>query len=190
MAKVAMTVTLSEELRDYLKTQADAGKYPSLSAAADAAVHTLKTVERYQKENKLDHVPITAILAMMLDTVKAKISDVAPPKTPVMKILDIYRPEFWDQYLTRLDMKGHNVISDNFARAYNALTDMWDCEYVGGDQPVDSIRLNEDWRAKIPMVYDRRGLKKNLDRLLGRICLLYTSPSPRDRQKSRMPSSA
>ena len=26
--------------------------------------------------------------------------------------------------------------------------------------------------------------------LLGEICLLYTSPSPRDRQKSRMPSSA
>ena len=25
---------------------------------------------------------------------------------------------------------------------------------------------------------------------LGRTCLLYTSPSPRDRQKSRMPSSA
>ena len=24
----------------------------------------------------------------------------------------------------------------------------------------------------------------------GRLCLLYTSPSPRDRQKSRMPSSA
>ena len=27
-------------------------------------------------------------------------------------------------------------------------------------------------------------------RLLGGTCLLYTSPSPRDRQKSRMPSSA
>ena len=26
--------------------------------------------------------------------------------------------------------------------------------------------------------------------LLGILCLLYTSPSPRDRQKSRMPSSA
>ena len=26
--------------------------------------------------------------------------------------------------------------------------------------------------------------------LMARICLLYTSPSPRDRQKSRMPSSA
>ena len=30
----------------------------------------------------------------------------------------------------------------------------------------------------------------DLCRELRRICLLYTSPSPRDRQKSRMPSSA
>ena len=29
-----------------------------------------------------------------------------------------------------------------------------------------------------------------LDNALPSICLLYTSPSPRDRQKSRMPSSA
>ena len=29
-----------------------------------------------------------------------------------------------------------------------------------------------------------------LDSWIFRICLLYTSPSPRDRQKSRMPSSA
>ena len=42
--------------------------------------------------------------------------------------------------------------------------------------------------------YSRRGAE--LDYMLGddvnsvRICLLYTSPSPRDRQKSRMPSSA
>ena len=30
----------------------------------------------------------------------------------------------------------------------------------------------------------------SLDHLLVESCLLYTSPSPRDRQKSRMPSSA
>ena len=35
---------------------------------------------------------------------------------------------------------------------------------------------------------DRETLIKYIDRFL--ICLLYTSPSPRDRQKSRMPSSA
>ena len=33
-------------------------------------------------------------------------------------------------------------------------------------------------------------LLKNLAGLRGITCLLYTSPSPRDRQKSRMPSSA
>ena len=31
---------------------------------------------------------------------------------------------------------------------------------------------------------------KNRVKACGRLCLLYTSPSPRDRQKSRMPSSA
>ena len=34
-----------------------------------------------------------------------------------------------------------------------------------------------------------RRLKKNKVAMVS-ICLLYTSPSPRDRQKSRMPSSA
>ena len=34
---------------------------------------------------------------------------------------------------------------------------------------------------------EKTGLKKYMQ---GAICLLYTSPSPRDRQKSRMPSSA
>ena len=33
-------------------------------------------------------------------------------------------------------------------------------------------------------------LIRSRDRVKGYSCLLYTSPSPRDRQKSRMPSSA
>ena len=33
-------------------------------------------------------------------------------------------------------------------------------------------------------------IKGNVQKTLFYICLLYTSPSPRDRQKSRMPSSA
>ena len=32
--------------------------------------------------------------------------------------------------------------------------------------------------------------KFGVDMVFSEICLLYTSPSPRDRQKSRMPSSA
>ena len=38
------------------------------------------------------------------------------------------------------------------------------------DKPDEIFKLNQD--------------------LIGNTCLLYTSPSPRDRQKSRMPSSA
>jgi nitroreductase len=33
-------------------------------------------------------------------------------------------------------------------------------------------------------------VKSYNEKSVGQICLLYTSPSPRDRQKSRMPSSA
>ena len=33
-------------------------------------------------------------------------------------------------------------------------------------------------------------LRDNTKDFMGKSCLLYTSPSPRDRQKSRMPSSA
>ena len=32
--------------------------------------------------------------------------------------------------------------------------------------------------------------EKELQKIADKCCLLYTSPSPRDRQKSRMPSSA
>ena len=36
----------------------------------------------------------------------------------------------------------------------------------------------------------RKTLGATLDAIVEHGCLLYTSPSPRDRQKSRMPSSA
>ena len=42
----------------------------------------------------------------------------------------------------------------------------------------------------IAFVEDPDGYKVELIQLSSRACLLYTSPSPRDRQKSRMPSSA
>ena len=39
-------------------------------------------------------------------------------------------------------------------------------------------------------VRGREEEKKRKNQLMNETCLLYTSPSPRDRQKSRMPSSA
>ena len=49
-------------------------------------------------------------------------------------------------------------------------------------------------KVKNHWAYARKVLKLQGDSvvsiMLGQTCLLYTSPSPRDRQKSRMPSSA
>ena len=46
---------------------------------------------------------------------------------------------------------------------------------------------NQELHNKLEFNY---GSYNNLESLLSSTCLLYTSPSPRDRQKSRMPSSA
>ena len=50
-------------------------------------------------------------------------------------------------------------------------------------QGLEIIQINEDQGQ---FGFDR--IKELVDSY--KVCLLYTSPSPRDRQKSRMPSSA
>ena len=51
------------------------------------------------------------------------------------------------------------------------------------------ISLLEGSRHR-PTLVTMHKIAEALDLPLSEICLLYTSPSPRDRQKSRMPSSA
>ena len=57
-------------------------------------------------------------------------------------------------------------------------------------KPIHFVRLG---RKKIERLIRRIGIfriKAKSIYYLSKTCLLYTSPSPRDRQKSRMPSSA
>ena len=58
-----------------------------------------------------------------------------------------------------------------------------DAIYKAKDKGFDAVEF------QFPYQYDSREIKKALDDV-NLPCLLYTSPSPRDRQKSRMPSSA
>ena len=76
--------------------------------------------------------------------------------------------------------------------------------YIGIDSPDFNLRIEKKLRAHgiktahyvSPSVWAYRagrikGIKESVDLMLTLFpCLLYTSPSPRDRQKSRMPSSA
>ena len=54
----------------------------------------------------------------------------------------------------------------------------------------DLPRLSVDIDLTYLPVKDRAESLAEINDAMDRICLLYTSPSPRDRQKSRMPSSA
>ena len=62
---------------------------------------------------------------------------------------------------------------------------------------VDSV-ASQDWGMAYPMgsrmmtgqTNEHDALENEISDFMDKDCLLYTSPSPRDRQKSRMPSSA
>ena len=65
----------------------------------------------------------------------------------------------------------NNLQKIRTGRANPALLDTVQVEYYGSLVPLSQV-------ANVALIDSRT------------ICLLYTSPSPRDRQKSRMPSSA
>ena len=66
-----------------------------------------------------------------------------------------------------LKQKGHDV--EGYDQRISYITNLLESDGVKTCQNIDNFRYQED------VLY---------------VCLLYTSPSPRDRQKSRMPSSA
>ena len=63
---------------------------------------------------------------------------------------------------------------------------------LGGEEEIASLResIESVWRGKGPKVAE---FEKKFAEMVGAkyaLCLLYTSPSPRDKRQSRMPSSA
>ena len=71
---------------------------------------------------------------------------------------------------------------ENVLESYN-----WDIDERWDNKVLDYDKNKHNWTEYFFEAV--RELKPALPDLT-QICLLYTSPSPRDRQKSRMPSSA
>ena len=70
-------------------------------------------------------------------------------------------------------------------------TDFGDCKYDVMEVSVYDINNNLlPHKSGNNVAYIKTGDIKNYMYNVTNACLLYTSPSPRDRQKSRMPSSA
>ena len=61
-------------------------------------------------------------------------------------------------------------------------------EPIAWDSALSEAGFTDDEIASYQEVFDTVGVTDFHD--VSIVCLLYTSPSPRDRQKSRMPSSA
>ena len=77
----------------------------------------------------------------------------------------------------------------------------YDEEEDSNDAPQDTNKEDQIGGAKLNIGHEDPAVRQRLKELLKKnehlfaptdadLCLLYTSPSPRDRQKSRMPSSA
>jgi peptidoglycan/xylan/chitin deacetylase (PgdA/CDA1 family) len=62
-------------------------------------------------------------------------------------------------------------------------------EFISQNDLIDKIKNKKYSNKKYCLLTFDDGLKEQMNALY-LFCLLYTSPSPRDRQKSRMPSSA
>ena len=78
-----------------------------------------------------------------------------------------------------------------FTRSIGAETDIVSKEmYTFEDRNGDSLTLRPEGTASCVRAGIEKGLFYNQLQRLWYICLLYTSPSPRDRTRSRMPSSA
>ena len=86
--------------------------------------------------------------------------------------------------LTRFNSVTH-AVGDNFSFptggsiSSQSTSNEWSSTQGGGSGDSSSVGLQ--------LTNDTDSV---IDFTNGRVCLLYTSPSPRDRQKSRMPSSA
>ena len=61
---------------------------------------------------------------------------------------------------------------------------------LSAQRPVRSSWANSEWTVQVESIRGTSRLSRRPPRARSQSCLLYTSPSPRDRTRSRMPSSA
>ena len=97
---------------------------------------------------------------------------------------------------TDFDFEGSNLSVIINTLAYNSYITAYNTNMVVNESFIDSATLRENVVALARNIgyvpRSRRAATATVDYNISGFstCLLYTSPSPRDRQKSRMPSSA
>ena len=107
-----------------------------------------------------------------------RVSKIVPPKREILK--DISLSFFPGAKIGVLGLNGSG--KSTLLKIMAAL----DADIQGEARPMPGIKIG--YLAQEPLLDPDKDVRGNVED--GMRCLLYTSPSPRDRQKSRMPSSA
>ena len=84
-------------------------------------------------------------------------------------------------------MRGYHYLNNNGIRVYNTeeyILDNYNINFEEIDRRIELLK------TELMQTDDMRECDKIQERVTKLACLLYTSPSPRDRTRSRMPSSA
>ena len=112
-----------------------------------------------------------------------------PHFTTEAKEFDEVEKSVNDRIRRLMSCKGHRSVDSLHKELGNI---MWEHVGMGRDKAglEEGIRMLEDLRSRFYKELHIPGDTEGLNVELEKACLLYTSPSPRDRQKSRMPSSA
>ena len=125
------------------------------------------------KEPNEDKFKIASFIAKLTQ----KIIEFGPEykKSEIQKIYKFFKGNyyikhyyFWEKILTLF------WVSENYKLFYKTIEEI--------KSAIDKVYTSDNWNV------EDKALRQNLNDYL--LCLLYTSPSPRDRTRSRMPSSA
>ena len=93
-------------------------------------------------------------------------------------------------YDLRIKITTLYVLSiENLERDKKELDNIFELLGIKLEKLYNDSQIHER-QMKIKAIGNIDALPESLKEILFKLCLLYTSPSPRDRQKSRMPSSA
>ena len=115
-----------------------------------------------------------------------------------MKLIKLYE-EFWGKKKNESDDLEFDflVAVGRLKQAINKTIDIHEKHYYNDNKIVNSEDFQSELKSNIDSIIDGgRLMTEDFCDLVQKFenslynCLLYTSPSPRDRQKSRMPSSA
>ena len=86
------------------------------------------------------------------------------------------------------------LLDNNWSKDNTRINDNYRCkktnEYAGSSNMVRLEYLSSDYVFNSKSILLGKGITSPLNLFETSICLLYTSPSPRDNTTSRMPSSA